>query len=134
MPSAPFARSCHRLVALAGLARTVRFMLRAPRPAAATPAAGGRALGEMLMMPRFMLSVAAGVVSYGLMTFMMTAAPMAMVGGGHSVDDAALGIQWHVLAMFAPSYVTSKLTTRFGKERIKKKVSRRVCKEGFRKV
>ena len=57
-------------------------------------------------MPRFILSVAAGVVSYGLMTFIMTAAPMAMVGHGHSVDHAALGIQWHVLAMFAPSFVT----------------------------
>ena len=30
----------------------------------------------------------------------MTAAPMAMVGCGHSVGEAAMGIQWHVLAMF----------------------------------
>lgn len=65
-----------------------------------------------------MLSVVAGVVSYGLMTFVMTAAPLAMVGHGHSVDHAALGIQWHVLAMFAPSFVTGYFITWFGKERV----------------
>src|SRR5690606_10538635 len=29
--------------------------------------------------------------------------------------EAALGIQWHVLAMFAPAFVTGKLIDRFGK-------------------
>ncbi|MBL4645834.1 MAG: MFS transporter, partial [Rhizobiales bacterium] len=29
-----------------------------------------------------------------------------------------LGIQWHVLAMFAPSFITGSLIQRFGKERI----------------
>ena len=48
----------------------------------------------------------------------MTAAPMAMVGCGHSVGEAAMGIQWHVLAMFAPSFVTGRLIARFGKRRI----------------
>jgi MFS family permease len=69
-------------------------------------------------MPRFILSVAAGVCSYALMTFVMTAAPIAMVGHGHSVDHAALGIQWHVLAMFGPSFFTGKLIARYGKEKI----------------
>ncbi len=41
-----------------------------------------------------------------------------MVGHGHSVDHAALGIQWHVLAMFGPSFFTGRLITRFGKEKI----------------
>jgi len=58
------------------------------------------------------------VVSYGLMAFLMTAAPMAMVGCGHTVGEAALGIQWHVLAMFAPSFFTGRLIARFGKRRI----------------
>lgn len=69
-------------------------------------------------MPRYMLSVATGIVSYGLMTFVMTASPVAMVGHGHSVDNAALGIQWHVLAMFVPSFFTGSLIQRFGKEKI----------------
>jgi len=48
----------------------------------------------------------------------MTAAPMAMVACGHSVGDATLGIQWHVLAMFGPSFFTGRLIARFGSERI----------------
>ena len=52
------------------------------------------------------------------MSFVMTGAPLAMVGCGFSVTDATLGIQWHVLAMFAPSFFTGKLITRFGKETI----------------
>jgi len=48
----------------------------------------------------------------------MTSAPLAMVGCGHSITDAALGIQWHVLAMYAPSFITGSLIARFGVERI----------------
>ena len=68
--------------------------------------------------PQFIVAATAGVVSYGLMAFLMTAAPMAMVGCGHSVGEAALGIQWHVLAMFGPSFFTGRLMDRFGKRRI----------------
>jgi MFS family permease len=52
------------------------------------------------------------------MNMLMTSAPLAMVGCGHSVTDATLGIQWHVLAMYAPSFVTGGLIARFGIERI----------------
>ena len=50
--------------------------------------------------------------SYALMAFVMTAA-LAMVGCDFS-GEAALGIQWHVLAMFVPSLFTGKLISRFG--------------------
>ena len=72
-------------------------------------------LTDLLKRPRYAIAVAAGVVSYALMAFVMTAAPIAMVGHGHEVQDAALGIQWHVLAMFAPSFFTGKLMVRYGK-------------------
>jgi MFS family permease len=58
------------------------------------------------------------VASYSMMNLVMTAAPLAMVGCGHSVTDATLGIQWHVIGMFAPSFVTGALISRFGIERI----------------
>ncbi|MEP4861144.1 MAG: MFS transporter, partial [Alphaproteobacteria bacterium] len=45
-------------------------------------------------------------------------APLAMVGCGFSPDEAALGISWHVMAMFAPSFFTGRLIARFGKETI----------------
>ena len=48
------------------------------------------------------------------MNMMMTAAPLAMVMCHHSVGDAALGIQWHVIGMYAPSFFTGALIARFG--------------------
>jgi len=44
----------------------------------------------------------------------MTSAPLAMVMCNHSVGDAALGIQWHALGMYAPSFMTGSLIMRFG--------------------
>jgi MFS family permease len=41
-----------------------------------------------------------------------------MVMCGHSTHDATLGIQWHVLGMFVPSFFTGSLITRFGVERV----------------
>jgi MFS family permease len=120
LPAAPFAGSFLSQAALALLALPVLMLLRAPKPAASAGGAqsGGRPLGEIMRTPRFILAVAAGVVSYGLMSFVMTAAPMAMVGCGFTVGEAAFGIQWHVLAMFAPSFFTGSLIARFGKETI----------------
>jgi MFS family permease len=87
-----------------------------PVPVGAAPKAGGRPLGEIVRQPRFIVAVVAGLVSYALMSFVMTAAPVAMVGCGHGVGDAASGIRWHILAMFGPSFFTGRLITRFGKK------------------
>jgi MFS family permease len=111
IPDAMFAGSFLSQAVLGLIALPVLSLLRAPKAVKAANASNdtGRPLIEILKMPRFILSVAAGVCSYALMTFVMTAAPIAMVGHGHSVDHAALGIQWHVLAMFGPSFFTGKL-------------------------
>ena len=78
-----------------------------------------RPLGEIVGSQRFLTGMICGISAYALMTFMMTGAPVAMVVGcGFSSDLATLGIQWHVLAMFGPSFVTGWLISRFGAERI----------------
>lgn len=119
LPNTPYAGSFLSQAALALMAIPVLMLLRSPKAAKfANTGSNGRPLKEILLSPHYMLAVASGVVSYGLMTFVMTAAPIAMVGHGHSVNHAALGIQWHVLAMFGPSFFTGMLITRFGKERI----------------
>jgi MFS family permease len=79
---------------------------------------GGRPLLEIVRQPRFVVALVCAVGSYSLMTLVMTAAPLAMVASGLGQDNAALGIQWHVLAMFAPSFFTGALIARFGKETI----------------
>lgn len=121
VPWAPFAGSFVAQALLAALAIPVIWRLRSvatPKPAKHTlsdaPKHAGRSLKEIASQPRFILAVTAGVVSYALMSFVMTAAPIAMVGCGHTVGEAALGIQWHVLAMFAPSFFTGRLIQRFG--------------------
>ncbi len=118
IPDLPFAGAFLSQAALALFAIPVILLLRKPAPVVSQVQHGERPLSEILKSPRYLLAVAAGVVSYGLMTFVMTAAPVAMVHMGHSVSDAALGIQWHVLAMFGPSFFTGRLMARFGKERV----------------
>jgi MFS family permease len=83
-------------------------------PPAAKSGSGGRPLIEIARTPKFLLAAVTGMVSYGTMGFLMTAAPIAMTGCGHTIGEAALGIQWHVLSMFAPSLVTGALIARFG--------------------
>ena len=58
-----------------------------------------------------MLSAAFG---YGIMNLLMTATPLAMGICGHPYASAAFVIQWHVVAMFAPSFFTGSLIKRFG--------------------
>jgi MFS family permease len=84
-----------------------------PSPTAADRGAG-RPLAVIARQPRFILAVICGVVSYLLMNFVMTAAPLAMKFCGLSQESANLGLQWHVIAMYAPSFWTGRLITRFG--------------------
>jgi predicted MFS family arabinose efflux permease len=96
------------------------FVLQFVKVPPLAPAQHGsvRPLGEIMRNSRFIVAVVCGMASYGMMNMVMTSAPLAMVGCGHSVTDATLGIQWHVLAMYAPSFITGALISRFGVERI----------------
>jgi MFS family permease len=93
-------------------------MLTLPKATDFAVRRGGRPLHVIALTPRFLAAAGAGIVSYGTMSFMMTAAPIAMIGCGFSISEAALGIQWHILGMFAPSFFTGRLIDYFGKERI----------------
>lgn len=84
----------------------------------AKPTEPPRPLLQITLTPQFIVAVACGIVSYGMMNMVMTSAPLAMIDCGHSVTDSALGIQWHVIAMYGPSFFTGHLIHRFGVERI----------------
>lgn len=100
------------------MAAAVLTLVKIPKLSAAAQAKDSRPLGEIVRTPRFIVAVVCGVTSYGLMNMVMTSAPLAMVDCGHSVTDASLGIQWHVLAMYAPSFITGSLIVRYGLERV----------------
>ncbi|MBI3705207.1 MAG: MFS transporter [Rhizobiales bacterium] len=112
-----FAASYLGQSACAVLAAIVLMFVKVP-PVAPERIERPRPLLTIVQAPRFIVAVACGVASYAMMNMIMTSAPLAMVGCGHSVTDATLGIQWHVLAMYAPSFVTGSLIARFGVERI----------------
>lgn len=113
-----FAATYAAQAAVAVIAGLVLQMLAIPQPAGLAGGRRGRPLMEIARQPRFIAAVACGVASYSVMNLLMTAAPLAMVMCGHSVRDATLGIQWHVLGMFVPSFFTGALIGRFGAERI----------------
>jgi MFS family permease len=58
------------------------------------------------------------MASGATMVFVMTATPLAMAGCHHGFDHTAGVIQWHVIAMFAPSFVTGRLVARFGASQV----------------
>ncbi|WP_159718595.1 MFS transporter [Geminicoccus flavidas] len=103
--------------AVAAISAVLLLGVRLPMPTAAE-VAGGRPLRIIVRQPRFVTAVICGVVSYLLMNFLMTAAPLAMQMCGLSQESANLGIQWHVIAMYGPSFFTGRLITRFGAPRV----------------
>jgi predicted MFS family arabinose efflux permease len=105
----------------AGFALLTAFVLilvKIPRPVAVQGAKRGRPLAEIARTPRFITAVLCGVASYAMMNLVMTSAPLAMVDCGHSVTTATLGLQWHVLAMYGPSFFTGSIIARFGMDRV----------------
>jgi len=104
--------------ALALVAGGVLMFVNIPKPPPRSAVGDGRPLSEIAREPRFIVAVACGVAAYSMMNLVMTSAPLAMVMCNHSITDATLGLQWHVLGMYAPSFITGALITRFGLERI----------------
>lgn len=103
--------------AVAAISAFILLGVKLPMPTAAERA-GGRPLGVIVRQPRFILAIICGVVSYLLMNFLMTAAPLAMKFCGLSQESANLGLQWHVIAMYGPSFWTGRLITRFGAAKV----------------
>lgn len=73
-----------------------------------------RPWGELLRQPRLVVAMIAGAVSYALMSFMMTAGPVAMKMCGFDSIASDNVIRAHVLGMFLPSFFTGLLIKRFG--------------------
>jgi len=75
----------------------------------------GRPLAEVVRQPMYVIAVAAAVVSYAVMSFIMTATPISMhVHDHHSDTDTAWVIQSHLLAMYGPSLFSGRLIGRIG--------------------
>ena len=111
---AEFLGSYLALIGFCVIALALQRMMHIPRLTAAEQKDQGRPLREIARQPAFLVAVLSGMVGYGVMNLLMTATPLAMKSCEHPFSDAAFVIQWHVVAMFAPSFFTGALIKRFG--------------------
>ncbi|MEH6547098.1 MAG: MFS transporter, partial [Sneathiella sp.] len=77
-----------------------------------------RPLLEIIKQPTFIVAVLSAMIGFGVMSLVMTATPLAMVGCGHQHSDSFNVISWHVVAMYGPSFFTGSLISRFGEYKI----------------
>ncbi len=102
------------VAAMAALALVLHLFLRIPRPAAGAISGPARPIGQIMAQPKFIIAVLCGMIAFGVMSLIMTATPLAMVACGLPEQSAGTVISWHIVAMFAPSFVTGHLIGRFG--------------------
>lgn len=96
------------------LALILLIFTRLPPPQITHNEGPARPLSVIMRQPIFIIAALAGLIGYGVMNLAMTATPLAMQRAGFHFDHVATTIQWHVLAMFLPSFFTGRLTARFG--------------------
>jgi MFS family permease len=112
-----FAATFLAQAAVAAMSLFVLLGVRTAKPVAKDRSAG-RPLVVIARQPRFLAAAVCGAFAYMLMNFLMTAAPLAMDLCGLPQTSANLGLQWHVIAMYGPSFFTGPLIERFGAIRV----------------
>ena len=110
----PFQGSFLMLAAFALVALAVQSRVHVPPPLRDERSGKGRPLARIARQPTFIVAVLAGALGYGLMNLLMTATPIAMDFCGHPFAAAALVIEWHVVGMYAPGFLTGSLIRRYG--------------------
>ena len=102
------------LIGFAAMSMLIASRLDIPPLSIAEQKAVGRPLRQIARQPAFVVAVLAAACGYGVMNLLMTATPLAMDICGLPFADTAFILQWHVIAMFAPSFFTGGLIKRFG--------------------
>ena len=83
-----------------------------PAPGSATPT--GRPLLEIMKQPAFIVAAVGTSVSWAGMILMMAATPLSMKFCGIAYSNVTWVIQWHMFAMFAPSFFVGSMIRRYG--------------------
>lgn len=121
-PALGLSRFATAYLMLAGvIAVSVALLARYRNVAVERHDAEGRArpLRDIFRQRTFVVAALAAAIGYGVMTFLMTATPIAMhVIDNHSMGHTALVIQLHISAMYLPSLVSGTLIQRFGEGRL----------------
>ncbi len=115
--NAPFAGSYGALVSLYVISLAAQAFLKLPpKPVVGNASGSGsaRPLKVIAAQPMFIVALVCGMLGYGVMALAMTATPLAMHHYAHPFSRTSFVIQWHVLGMFAPAFVTGHLIKRYG--------------------
>ena len=83
-----------------------------------TAAQNARPLREILAQPMAIVAMAAGMLGYGLMVFVMTATPLAMKICGFFFEQSASVLSVHAVAMFLPSFFTGHVIRKLGELKV----------------
>jgi MFS family permease len=111
----PFAGAYVAVIGINIIGASVMFFLRIPLPARSETSTGQRRpVGQILSQPRIVVAIFCGMVSYAVMSLIMTPTSLAMASNGFDANQAADVVRWHVFAMFLPSFFTGHLISRFG--------------------
>lgn len=111
--------ACYVLVGLTAAATIVlSAMLRVPTPTKEECARCGRPLSAIARQPEYIVAVVAAGLGYFAMGLIMGATPLAMRAYAFTFGFTAFVIQWHVVAMFAPSFASGPLIARIGVKRV----------------
>ena len=111
----PFVGAYLALALVAVLAMGVMALIEfAPVHASAAHAPQGRPLAQIMRQPIFIVATLGAAMGYGVMNLLMAATPLAMQVCGFEFGATALVLQWHVIGMYAPGFVTGSLIKRFG--------------------
>ena len=114
----PFAGAYIALIGVALLSMLCMAAIRFEAQPVVLNAAGqreqGRPLKVLMRQPAFIVAIVGAALGYGVMNLLMAATPLAMQVCGFDFDASALVLEWHVIGMFAPGFVTGHLIKRFG--------------------
>jgi MFS family permease len=111
----PFAGAYVALMVVAAVSMVVMRKIEfPPAPVLKVDDSGGRPLAEIMRQPVFFIAALSAALGYGVMNLLMAATPLAMQVCGLPFEDTAWVLQWHVIGMFAPGFVTGHLIKRFG--------------------
>jgi predicted MFS family arabinose efflux permease len=111
----PFAGAYMALAVIALLSMGVmRLITFPPAPTVQASDEAGRPISLIMRQPVFVVATLAAALGYGVMNLLMAATPLAMQVCGFAFEDTAWVLQWHVIGMFAPGFVTGHLIKRFG--------------------
>ena len=121
VPGAEFAGSYATLLGFYSVSLLLQSFLKLPNRADLLhehEAGESRPLAAIIRQPKFIVALVSGMLGYGIMSFVMTATPLAMQHRHFPFSDTAFVIQWHILGMFLPSFFTGSLINRVGVKKV----------------